>query len=355
MDKDKLDIAVLKALREKFLHKPDGLTADYWQSRTHLEQYHATFARRIGWKWKSVLDGLAESPSNQSPEEENQGLNPHPVRTDPPPTIVDFGCGTGIAAIEWARKFHVDKVQFWDRSVLSAQFAAEQFEAARGTFVNPLAECEVLKRQPGNSAGTFVLLSHIVSELTQAHRTELLLRLRTADGFCWVEPGTPQSSQRLVEIRRSLLDTFRAIAPCPHQGMCGLEKTDKAWCHHFATPPQEVFQSAFWKKFSDELSIDLRSLPTSYLVMRKPAAAAAERLGAGAATDEAGSTASHQILGRPRDFKGYSQFWLCSEGKVEERRILHRKNPALVKQLQKYPFSKKWSAEELQGSSALPN
>src|SRR5207244_1564733 len=102
-------------------------------------------------------------------------------------------------------------------------------------------------------------------------------------------------SRRLIAIREELLGPFHVVAPCPHQGRCGLlaPGNERHWCHHFAEPPAEAFQSADWRRFSTELGIDLRSLPVSFLVldraMPKPSPGARQ-------------------VGRSRRYKGYTTY-----------------------------------------------
>lgn len=70
----------LARLRDAFLRGTAG-QEDYWNSETDLVAYDATFAQRIGWKWDFVLEDLRQL-----------GWSP------PPGELVDWGCGTGIAA-----------------------------------------------------------------------------------------------------------------------------------------------------------------------------------------------------------------------------------------------------------------
>lgn len=340
MDKDGLDFRLLQQLRDGFIAPAGTLTGDYWQSRHALEQYHATFAQRIGWKWDAVIQALVQ-----------RGLNA-------PSKIVDYGCGSGIASLKWTQSFATNEVTLFDRSALAVQFAQENLEQT----VKGLKVATPRKDPPFENA--FVLLSHVAGELSESALSALVAKLRTADGFCWVEPGTPQSSRTLISVRERLRPEMTALAPCPHQARCGLaaavearveakveakvesgsglpatsDHHRSAWCHHFARTPAEVFRSGFWKRFSDEMGIDLRSLPTSFLVMQRNAKLV---------------TKSHVGIGRPRFYKAYAHFWTCNESGVGERKIIERKNARLFGRLEENEFLSEWSAEELEGSTAL--
>lgn len=301
MDEQSLNFEALRYLRELFLRTEEQDPArdthdlsDYWTEEL-LAQYHHTFAQRIGWKWQSVIKVL------------------RPLLVPTPDCLLDFGCGTGIAAATWAEAFAPKRIEFWDRSPLARQFAHRQVRSQQS--VN-------LVQAPTDFKDRFVLLSHLSNELSSQSLDTLVSQLRTSAGFCWVEPGTPSASHTLTGVRKRLLDQFAVLAPCPHQGPCGLEASDH-WCHAFASPPSEVFTSRFWKRFGTELGIDLRSLPTSFLAMSPQATI---------------SHPSARILGRPRVFKGYALVDLCTAKSVEQHRLLKKKNPELFEKIKEPGF-----------------
>src|SRR5688572_769513 len=103
-----LDWRTLDELRAAYLDGSAG-AADYWKTESLLAGYDATFARRIAWKWHWVLAEL-----------DRRGWTP------PPGTVVDFGCGTGVAAREVLGKYEgFTDVALHDRSARALTFAAE--------------------------------------------------------------------------------------------------------------------------------------------------------------------------------------------------------------------------------------
>ena len=64
----------------------------------------------------------------------------------------------------------------------------------------------------------------------------------------WVESGTFEASRALISIREKLQSHLQVIAPCTHQGTCGLTAKGKEphWCHHFTPPPVRVHQDPPW-------------------------------------------------------------------------------------------------------------
>lgn len=59
MNLSRQDRHVLERLRQRFLQALPHRTP-YWTNKRELELYHATFAQRIGWKWRAVLDELRQ-------------------------------------------------------------------------------------------------------------------------------------------------------------------------------------------------------------------------------------------------------------------------------------------------------
>lgn len=297
---DALDWQALERLRETFLSGRGG-DRDYWLSDADVASYDATFAQRIGWKWDHVLAELAQ-----------RGWRP------PPAGLLDWGCGSGIAARAYLDHFGsgaVTQVCFWDRSPRAMRFAANR---ARQKYPG-LAVAEGLPSQP-----EIVLLSHVLTELTRDQVEPLLLLLRRAEVLLWVEPGTYDASRRLIEARERLRGVFHVVAPCTHEANCGLLAPghEVHWCHHFAASPPAVFTDPFWGRFAHLSGVDLRSLPLSYLVLdrRSPPA-----LPVGAV----------RVIGRPRVFKAQTLALACDAEGVSEFELRKREQPAVFRRWSK--------------------
>lgn len=306
-----VDWDALRRLRARFLtfDETAGAAADYWKSPRELASYDATFAERIGWKWDRVLADLS-------------ALN----WTPPEGAVLDWGCGTGVAGRRvvqhWPRQFKTLKL--WDRSRMALQFAAQK---AKATLPKQVA----IERCEGAAAGAeTVVISHVLNELGNDGLKQLLQVVGQAQAVLWVEPGTHAVSRKLIEIRESLRGMFRPVAPCVHAGACGLltAENERHWCHHFAKPPAEVFQTSGWGKFAQLLEIDLGSVPFSYLVLdRRPVLLSP-------------GPARSRVIGEPRFYKGYHKILSCEgEDGVLELTLQKRDDGELFKELKKDPGS----------------
>lgn len=293
----------LEALRTRFLDA-DGSsdTPDYWSSARDLELYHASFAQRIGWKWDAVLAEI-----------DRRGLLQESF------AVTDHGCGSGIAAERWLarRAARTSSMTMFDRSARAVEFAGARLES-----LHP----GMLRSEPAPGSPQLVLVSHVLSELGEEACEQLLERLASADALVWIEPGSRELSNRLVSLRERLSRTHTPLAPCPHRAACPLAADSGSfWCHHFAAPPREVFQSAFWSQFSRTLGIDLRALPYSFLVMqRQPSspAPAADLL---------------RVLGRPREGKGHLRLDVCDAQGVRTENFLSRFDKERARELAHEP------------------
>jgi len=321
MDWSESDWQRLERLRAGYLAADEGAACGPdWRDRTDLELYEQSFAQRIAWKWDAVLAELRR-----------RGFEP------PRGSVLDYGCGTGIAARRFGASFGSDdgaarELELFDRSPLAVDFARERCAAEL-----PAWRVRASTRAPSaEHAPAVLLVSHVLGELSEGARVELARLTARASCVIWVEPGARSVARALGTLRESLRATHEFVAPCPHQEACGALAPGREadWCHHFARPPRAVFQTRAWTLFAQRLGIDLRSLPYAYLAAVKQNALA----GASAAREvwpapSADLPELGRVLGRPRLLKGRAELQACTRAGLVDLRLLQRVAPALHKRL----------------------
>lgn len=162
-----------------------------------------------------------------------------------------------------------------------------------------------------------------MTELSEHHLEQLLFLIKQVKTVIWVDAGTFSVSQKLIEVREKLLDSFTVLSPCTHQTTCGLLGSKNDWCHFFAKAPTEVFTSSEWHDFSESLSIHLDELPLSYLVMEKNTSSDMKKL--------------TRMIAKPRLYKGYAHLLGCNTSGVHSFRLTQRNFKNIYKQLKKHP------------------
>jgi SAM-dependent methyltransferase len=303
------DLARLDRLRELFLDERRGERplADYWRDAKDLAAYDAVLAARIGWKWDAALR-----------EAVDRGFAMPGEHT----TVLDFGCGSGIAAARVANLAPRARFLLHDRSPEAMRFAQQRL-AKLGMQA---------ARQPevGELAPDLLLVSHVLGELDHDGTKHLESLLRRSRSALFVEPGNAVTARRLAHLRDAVLDAFVPVAPCPHAHACPTLAAPNEWCHFFAPPPPEVFTDGAWVITARELGIDLRSLPYSCLALvRRDVAAAEPSLAALPAP-------AHRLLSRPDVDKHDATLRAClQDGTLSQLRVTKRAQPDLFKALRK--------------------
>ena len=302
----------LERLRSAFIEGSAG-SADYWKTESDLASYDLTFAQRIGWKWDWVLEDLMRL-GWQPPEGE----------------LLDWGCGTGIAHRAFLYHFgagSTKRLHLWDRSSLAMRFAANRAREKHPELDVRTGLC---------SPPTLLLVSHVLTELPQDQATQLADFAAQADCVIWIEPGTYEASLALIAIRERLRDRLNVVAPCTHQGQCGMLAggNKNHWCHHFAKPPNNVFTEGNWVRFGRLMGVDLRSLPLSYLVLDKRPSPV--------------KPGSSRVIGRPRLYKPHALILGCNDSGVQDHRVDKRKFPDSYRQIRKDRFEslQDWKSED---------
>ncbi len=316
-----LDWGTLDRLRDTFITGEVSAEA-YWTSRADVANYDLTFAQRIGWKWEAVLEEL-----------KLRGWTP------PSPALLDWGCGSGIAArcvLDFFGAEQFKQLRVFDRSAWAMDFAVEK---ARKRFPQVQTEAVNVDWLKGEEPMGTLLLSHVLNELPAEERALLLKLAQRAEAIIWVEAGTHAVSRDLIAMRELLREQFEIIAPCTHQAACGMLVTgnERHWCHHFAKAPAGIMADRDWVQFAQRAGIDLRSLPYSFVVLEKK----------GLRKDVTLPEGFSHIIGSARMYKGFAKIFSCQQEGVSELVLQKRDEPGLFKALDKGKAGTiyKWSLE----------
>jgi hypothetical protein len=168
--------------------------------RTRISRRTTTFAQRIGWKWDFVLAELQRAAGRRR----------------------RASCWTGVAAVA-SRGGHfwitsatdaVTKLRVWDRSSLAMAFAAQRAQ-------QKYPKLAVEPRRHAGSVGGTLLISHVLTELTQEQTEALVEQAALAQCVIWVEPGTYEASLTLIAIRERLRKHFNSSRPAPIRNVAG--------------------------------------------------------------------------------------------------------------------------------------
>ncbi len=316
-----IDWQALRELRSLYNESSDRLNRDYWAKPRLLASYDATLGQRIAWKWQAVLRELTARLSFTQPYR-----------------LMDWGCGSGVAARCWLDYFpEPAAVSLYDRSLAAVNFAADSLQKKLSTA--SLHRDTRLPSQWSKRTVDVLLVSHVLTELSDAAWQQLQHDLLEIPCLVWVDAGTHATSHRLIGLRQHLKSAgYQIIAPCQHQQVCGLQgkaSSSPDWCHFFAEVPQDAFTSSFWRLTSQQLGIDLRSLPLSYLVAYRPEAA--EFL-----CVEPTQQPGWRVVGRVRPFKGYCQAQICKPNELVTQRLQKRHHKADYKALSTTEFRLFW-------------
>ncbi|MEO5760665.1 MAG: small ribosomal subunit Rsm22 family protein [Mesorhizobium sp.] len=149
-----------------------------------------------------------------------------------PKTLLDVGAGPGT--VLWAT------TDLWpdleQATLLEASSAvrkvgetlAADTMAARIAWLAGDVTIDLADLKPAD----LVTAAYVLDEIAPASLPRMVDRLwqLTADTLLIVEPGTPAGWQRILAVRRQLIEAgAHVLAPCPHEAPCPLVQPD--WCH----------------------------------------------------------------------------------------------------------------------------
>ncbi|MER9342898.1 methyltransferase type 11 [Mesorhizobium sp. M0601] len=216
-----LEQVPLPMLKQAAKTLSDRYRAELRDGRLHMAEdmaVKAYLATRLPATYAAVrasLDAVGESRPDYAPK-----------------TLLDVGAGPGT--VLWAT------INLWpdlEQAVLLEAGAAvrrvgEALAAdaitARTAWRTGDITIDLVDLEPAQ----LVTSAYVLDEIAPASLAKLVDRLwqLTADTLLVVEPGTPAGWQRILAVRRQLIEAgAHVLAPCPHEAPCPLVAPD--WCH----------------------------------------------------------------------------------------------------------------------------
>ncbi|MER9327090.1 small ribosomal subunit Rsm22 family protein [Mesorhizobium sp. M0488] len=149
-----------------------------------------------------------------------------------PKTLLDVGAGPGT--VLWATSYLWPELE--QATLLEASAAVRKVGetlaadaiAARTVWQAGDVTIDLADLRPAD----LVTCAYVLDEIAPASLPKMVDRLwqLTTDTLLIVEPGTPAGWQRVLAVRRQLIEAgAHVLAPCPHEAPCPLIAPD--WCH----------------------------------------------------------------------------------------------------------------------------
>ena len=149
----------------------------------------------------------------------------------PPKSMLDMGSGTGAATWAALELLNLDSIDCLEREKSMIEISQKLMKNLdTPTKIN--WQAFDLRRDSIDKKYDMVVAAYVLNEFTDSERLEILQNLwnATDDLLIIIEPGTPQSFEKMKEMRTILLQNGgHIIAPCTHENCCDIKDGD--WCH----------------------------------------------------------------------------------------------------------------------------
>jgi len=216
-----LEKTPLPVLKQAAKTLSDRYRAELRDGRLHMAEEMAVkayLATRLPATYAAVrasLDALSEARPDYAPK-----------------TLLDVGAGPGT--VLWATTDlwpHLEQAVLLEASAAVRKVGealATEAMTAKIAWLAGDGTIDLADLRPAD----LVTCAYVLDEILPASLPKLIDRLwqLTSDTLLIVEPGTPAGWQRILAVRRQLIEAgAHVLAPCPHDAPCPVSPPD--WCH----------------------------------------------------------------------------------------------------------------------------
>lgn len=181
--------------------------------------------------------------------------------------FVDYGSGPGTYTLAWADFFSegikrnfflIDNSQ---KMLKQAQKLAQGIELQGNFFFSKNIPTSDLKDRK-----TVICFGHSLNEMKPAKAVKKIESI-DSEYVLFIEPGTPESFEKLLEVRKSLLSKgYDILFPCLSSENCPLDGSDKKdWCHQVI----RMNHDPSVERLSQLISLDRKSMPVIIHLYKK--------------------------------------------------------------------------------------
>lgn len=224
-----------------------------------------------------------------------------------PASLFDAGCGPGTAALAARDRFDsLVTVTLFDHNRQFLDLATD-FEREMGYGASQVLVGDLTRLPEG--AEDLVLCSYALTELSGEAMLAVARGLwaRTRGVLVLVEPGRPADFERLLLVRRALVEAGAGLlAPCPQDGDCPLVAPD--WCHF-----SRRFDRSRTQRQVKGASLGYEDEKFSYLILARPGI---------------GRAAAARVIKPSSESKFEVRLALCTPAGTEQRVISSRDKAA---------------------------
>ena len=225
-------------------------------------------------------------------------------------SVLDIGAGTGSAVWAINELIDLDKITCLEREKVMINTGKELMKNTKLKDIE-WKEFDILQDTLTEKAD-IVVTSYMINELKEKENAILKLWEATEKILVIIEPGTPAGSKNILYAREILLKQgAKIIAPCSHQGKCGLPKDD--WCSFYVRVARTGIQ-----RLSKKGELGYEDEKFSYIAFSK--------------TQE--NNGKDRILRHPQIRQGHIKIKLCTSNGIEERTIT-KKDGQIYKKVKK--------------------